>query len=453
MLKVLSLLSMTMLYTPPGVEPLFAPDLLRQDVPHLLSVFQADDQQAIVFSQLVDDYIDASKRAASAARAQIQAASGAESMTEDWSDYRQAWLEVRQAAAAIEDVQVAGEYLRSQEAWAAAELQRVLEQREALPPSERTVLVDEWMTAQQSAWQRLRRDIMAMSSADTDQEWGRLETAIRRHRPRFAARLPGESINLPAILRDACRGETDTIAAVQGALLAHDQEWSRAVGSRDEALAILTPRQLDAVDRRDRLAQLALARREAVARQAVVDANHEGYDRIVGLLSQDCAEAFRREFNEAMWPSIFSPPAASRISEWALLHGELSDTQRAEVLRLQSRFLSRRLLAAMRERNALRVAGTSQLTMRAEERAMADLFGPTALFGIDAGPSDEALSEAAKWGEERRNYDLEWAAALRRALGADLWSAVPEAVRLPPSALSGELTDESGEPLRFRIVP
>jgi len=437
----------------PAFSPLFLPDLRPHDVPVLVQAFGADEAQAEVCLQLVQDYIAEESAAADAARNALAAAEGAAPQHDDWSALRGAWQEVRASAGRIEDASSAAGYLRSQEVWGREELKRLMASRAASPGSPRTLLVDDWMAARASRWARLRRDVEALVPVGDVTGWPALEAAIRRQRPRFTPRLPGEAVNLPAMVRDACRGEASTAAGVAEAMAQHESEWLNAVTGRDRTLTELAPRRIDAAERGDRLAELDLIRRDAAARQAVVDANWQGYQDVVALLPPDCAEALTRTINTRVWPALFVPPSADRIAAWAIERGSVNDAEQQRLGRARTRFLSRRLLAAIKERNALKAAGTRRMTLHAEQRAMTAVFGPTALFGFTDDAADDALAEAERWSEKRAAIDLEWIAEVRRILGSDRWAEVPDDVRLPPAAVDGVFKDGDGEPLRFRVAP
>jgi hypothetical protein len=280
-----------------------------------------------------------------------------------------------------------------------------------------------------------------------------VEAAIRRQRTVFGQMLEGEQFDLGSIIGDVLVSDPSILARLEPSLDAYEAAWSAAAASRDRVLEQLLPRRLDAEERRDRVSLLHLIARETEARQALVKVNVDWYERFSGLMPTDRVNDFQRRVNDAWYPDIFLPSQPQRIVAHLLATEDLSKAMRADLIASRIKYGGPRLQIAAKEREARRGSLGRRLTGRSEQQAMAEVFGPTALFRLNRLEADEMLAEASVLANRRRETDISWLRSLHEQLGSDQWDNIPDAVRLPPEVIRRTFLDDDGEPLQFRAVP
>jgi hypothetical protein len=232
----------------------------------------------------------------------------------------------------------------------------------------------------------------------------------------------------------------------------YERAWGKLSLSRDLELAALLPQRLDAAERKDRLGQLEVARREAAARQALVDGNLEWYERFTDALLPERINAFQRAVNQQMHPEIFLPPLAERALNRLLAEPTVDADLRSALVQSRIQFGAPRLSVAANERSASRQAAPRRLVARAEQRAMADVFGPTALFQLEKRGEIDPLSDVTRLANRRSAIDAAWLKRVQDLIGQQRWADLPDEVKLPPKVFRQQLVDEHGEPLPLRIL-
>jgi hypothetical protein len=184
-----------------------------------------------------------------------------------------------------------------------------------------------------------------------------------------------------------------------------------------------------------------------------VKVNVDWYERFSGLMPTDRVNDFQRRVNDAWYPDIFLPSQPQRIVAHLLATEDLSKEMRADLIASRIKYGGPRLQIAAKEREARRGSLGRRLTGRSEQQAMAEVFGPTALFRLNRLEADEMLAEASVLANRRRETDISWLRSLHEQLGSDQWDNIPDAVRLPPEVIRRTFLDDDGEPLQFRAVP
>ncbi len=455
-MPVLTTLTASLAIAGPSPDPLLAPDLLARDVPVVVEVLGASDDQSAIIASLLEDYLAEAAAAADASRLQLAALDAghlhANWTPRDWSDQHRAWSRIRAAATSMDDPAEAAAWLAGQQDWARRELASLVDRLPAAPPSARTDLLRAAVADRRARHAALQRDIALVLEADRGR-WAGVEQAIRRDRSPFRGGLPGESLDLEVLVREAIRDVPGQWATLRPLLLAYERDWSTAVAARDALLEDQLPLVLDAVDRRDHLARVALQAAEVTARKRVVQVNSDWYDRLSAELPSEVVNDFQRSVNRAWYPDIFAPSRAERTVAYFLSDPEVSDQLRSALVRSRIKFGGPRLRLAAEERTARRVATGRARTARAEQRAMAEVFGPTALFRMSDSPADRSLSRAAALATRRRAMDVAWLQHLQGLLGGERWASVPDEVRIEPSSPADLPRGDDGKPLAVRVMP
>jgi len=352
----------------------------------------------------------------------------------------------------MEDPAAAAAWLAEQRAWAREELASVLETLPDAPPSARTTLLEGVTAARRARRAALQRDVELVLGTDR-QRWMRVEQALRRQRSPFGGGLAGEALDLSPLVERALRDVPGGWASMQPMLDAYERDWSAAAAERDMVLEDQLPAVLDATERRDLLALLSLEAKETAARRRVVQVNQDWYEQLSGSLPDAVINPFQRAVNQAWYPGIFMPSRAERTVAHFLADQELSEALRGALVRSRIRFGGPKLRLAAEERAARRASAGRDRTARAEQRAMAEVFGPTALFRLSESPADRALSDAASLASRRRALDVSWLEDLRSLLGSARWSGVPDDVLMGPTLPADRPIGDDGEPLKLRMYP
>jgi hypothetical protein len=213
------------------------------------------------------------------------------------------------------------------------------------------------------------------------------------------------------------------------------------------------PLKLDAKERRDWIEQLRIARRESAARQAVVNINLEWYEKFTAVMPDEHVIDFQRSVNQSMHPDIFTSPLADRVVARMLENSDVDAGTRVALAESRFQFGGPRLAIAANEREASRSAAPRRMVARAEQLAMADVFGPTALFQLVQSTAADPLARVNRLANRRRGIETAWLKRVRDIIGPDSWAAIPKNVKLPPAAFRTELVDEHGEPLPLKLLP
>ena len=436
---------------------LFSPGLMSRDIPVVIEVMDLDADQAAVLDTLIQEYLSAFDLAQEQALAAIEALDAdrlhGNWQADDWSEWRDAWAGIREKATTIDDPAAASAWLASQRQWARRELATLAANRSDALPSARTVVLENWLNTRRSLRQGFERDVSLVLEDDEVDRWAMVEATIRRQRTVFDEVLEGEQLDLGGIIRTVLVSDQSALARLEPSLDAYEIDWSAAAADRDRVLEQLLPQRLDADERRDRVSLLRLIARETEARRALVEVNADWYERFSDLMPVDRVNDFQRSVNAVWYPDIFLPSQPQRIVAHLLAADGLSETMRADLIASRIRYGAPRLRIAASERAARRGSSGRRLTGRSEQQAMAEVFGPTALFRLKQQEADAMLAEASALATRRREADINWLRHLYEQLGSDHWGNIPEVVRLPPERIRRELLDEDGEPLQFRAVP
>ena len=280
-----------------------------------------------------------------------------------------------------------------------------------------------------------------------------VEAAIARQRTPFAQLFPGESLDLGKVAESQFEHGEPVPPAVHSLIARYQRAWAAAAATRDAELAALFPLRLDALERKDMLGQLLIARREAAARRALVDANLDWYQQFTAAIPAERINDFQRAVNQSVHPAIFFAIAARADGGACACVPDLDAALRAALVQSRMRFGGPRLHVAANERAASRAAAPRRLVARAEQRAMADVFGPTALFQLEKPGEFDPLSQATTLATRRRSIDAAWLKHVHDLLGPTMVSEIPDEVKLPPKLLQPDLVNEQGEPLRLIFLP
>ena len=441
----------------PQAAVLFSPDLMTRDIPVVIEVMDLDADQAAVLDTLIQEYLSSFDLAHKQAMAEIEALDAGSLrgnwQADDWSEWRDAWASVREKAISIDNPAAAAAWLATQREWARRELVTLVANRPEALPSARTVVLEDWLNTRQLLREGFERDVSLVLEPNEVDRWAMVEAAIRRQRTVFGQMLEGEQFDLGSIIGDVLVSDPSILARLEPSLDAYEAAWSAAAASRDRVLEQLLPRRLDAEERRDRVSLLHLIARETEARQALVKVNVDWYERFSGLMPTDRVNDFQRRVNDAWYPDIFLPSQPQRIVAHLLATEDLSKAMRADLIASRIKYGGPRLQIAAKEREARRGSLGRRMTGRSEQQAMAEVFGPTALFRLNRLEADEMLAEASVLANRRRETDISWLRSLHEQLGSDQWDNIPDAVRLPPEVIRRTFLDDDGEPLQFRVVP
>jgi hypothetical protein len=441
----------------PQAAFLFSPDLLTRDIPVVIEVMDLDADQAAVLDTLIQEYLSSFDLAHKQAMAELEALDAGSLrgnwQADDWSEWRDAWASVREKAISIDNPAAAAAWLATQREWARRELVTLVANRPEALPSARTVVLEDWLNTRRSLREGFERDVSLVLEPSEVDRWTMVEAAIRRQRTVFGQMLEGEQFDLGSIIGDVLVSDPSMLARLEPSLDAYEAAWSAAAASRDRVLEELLPRRLDAEERRDRVSLLHLIARETEARQALVKVNVDWYERFSGLMPTDRINDFQRRVNDAWYPDIFLPSQPQRIVAHLLATEDLSKAMRADLIASRIKYGGPRLQIAAKEREARRGSLGRRLTGRSEQQAMAEVFGPTALFRLNRLEADEMLAEASVLANRRQETDISWLRSLYQQLGPDQWDSIPDAVRLPPEVIRRTLLGDDGEPLQFRAVP
>ena len=136
------------------------------------------------------------------------------------------------------------------------------------------------------------------------------------------------------------------------------------------------------------------------------------------------------------------------LNYW-LSDANIAPELRDQIIATRVTFGAPRLKAAAKERAGERASSGRRITARAEQKAMAKIFGPSASFRLQWGPEDEALEMVGSMAHRRREIDMAWARALHQLVGPARWDAVPMVYRLSPPQVRDRVKDETGAPLRL----
>jgi len=450
------LMTLCVSLVPEARNPLLVPDLLQRDLPVIIQEMQLDEEQGAILDHVLAGYIDTFE---AARQHTVETHEGidpdslhSEWRPADWSSHHEEWSRTRAEASAMDNAAEAAAWLQYRQGQARSELVDVLENRPAPHPSVRTRVLEEWRTKRARMHEELRRDVALVIRPDQAGRWNRVEAAIRRQRTPFVGALEGEDIDIGTLVRRQFQDNPAFLMSIAVELAEYEQAWAAAASERDEVLAGLYARRLDAEERKDQLELLSIARQEVAARRRLRDVNLDWYNRIGSVIPPESLNDYQRTFSEAMHPDIFLSSQPSRVTDWLLGLPDTADELRRALVALRVQYGGPRLRSAANERAAQRKSAGRRLTLGAEQRAMAEVFGPTALFRLTGAPEDEAFRDAADLAERRRQLDVLWLAQLRDLLGNDAWDLVPSETRLPPKVLRGDLQDESGEPLHFAPI-
>ncbi len=455
MLGLLALIG-TLLSPSQGVEALLSPQLMDQDLAIVIETMDLDPQQAAIWEGLLSEYIARFDEAQAEAVDELKALDPetlhAAWEPPDWNTWRSAWREVRGEAAAMKDADEATLWLETRQEWARDELRDLLSEYVSVPSS-RTDTVRAWLGHRSQLRHELVRDLELVLDKGRVARWGLVEAALARQRTPFGEVLPGELLDLGKIARSQFGTDNPIPPSLATLIAEYGVAWTDALAVRDAELEVLWPIKLDAIDRRDWLGQLHIARREAAARQTLVDVNLEWYERFTDALLPERINPFQWAVNEHMHPEIFLPPLAERVMNRLLADPTLDSDLRSSLIQSRIEFGAPRLSVAANERFASRHAAPRRLVARAEQRAMADVFGPTALFQLEKRGEFDPLSEVTRLANRRRAIDAAWLKRVRDLIGQQRWADLPDEVKRPPKVFQQQLVDEHGEPLPLRILP
>ncbi len=438
-------------------DPMLAPDLTPSDTAVILEVLAPDaTQQPIVrdllhayaAAQLQDERVTA-EALDELARTDLHAAW----IPRDFAEQHRAWTSVRAASAEARNPTEARAIVASNEAWARDELRSLLKSLPVADASARTILLDAWSQRRQDRLDGLAADIQVVLDAESATRWPLVTQAIRRQRPRFSAVLDGEHLDLARVLRDAVGDDVCAEPEIDVLLDSYAADWSEAALARDRGMMHLEPRRRDAQERGDHLTMVRLITEESQIRQALVDVNWRWYEAFTAALAPELINTFQRAVNRAWYPDIFESSQPDRMVAWWLSQDDLPDDQRRALVASRVRFGGPRLQAAAAEREARRRSSSRRLTAKAEQRAMAEVFGPTALFRLSDDEADQALNNAATRARQRRELDMAWSRHLHELMGAQAWAAVPDHIRKSSRSVRRGQLGEDGKPLRFGPVP
>ncbi len=440
-----------------GVGPLLAPQLMSRDLPVIIEAMDLDKQQSAILDDLLAEYLtrfDAEQSEVEAALAAVDPDTLHDAwIPPDWTDQRSAWRSVRAEAAELEDAAEARAYLESQQGWARREMEGLLRDRPDPSPSPRTQILNGWLTRREALRDGLIHDLGLVLDPQRASRWNMVEAAIARQRTPFGEVLPGESLDLGRVLRSQFTRDDPLPLNLEGLIGDYERAWGEASAARDAELAALLPRRLDAVERKDMLGQLQIARREAAARRTLVDANLDWYKRFTEALLSERINAFQRAVNERVHPDIFLPSLPERVLDQLLEDPALDSGLRSALVQSRMQFGAPRLSVAANERSASRQAAPRRLVARAEQRAMADVFGPTALFQLEKPTEVDPLSQVTRLSSRRRSIDAAWLKHVQDLIGTQRWADLPTNVKLPPKPLREQLVDQEGKPLRLILLP
>ncbi|MDP7030542.1 MAG: hypothetical protein QF733_10015 [Phycisphaerales bacterium] len=452
-MPVLAILTVLLTVSGRTAAPLLAPDLLPRDVPVVLEALAVEGDTASIVASLLENYLAEDAQAVAAATRSLAAVDreplDADWTPRDWTARHQDWARIRERASQMDDPGEAAAWLAGQREWARGVLAELVEQTPPSPLSDRGKVLRALTADRRARHATLQRDVELVLESDRGR-WEHVEQAIRRDRSHFRGGLAGEMLDLQPLV---ARAAPEAWRNLQPLLAEYERAWSAAAAARDAVLASQWPYVLDAADRRDRLSILALEAAEVAARRRVVEVNQDWYRRLSEALPEAAVNPFQRAVNRAWYPDIFAPSRAERTVAHLLADPEVPEPLKEALVQSRIRFGGPKLRLAAEERAARRAAAGRARTARAEQRAMAEVFGPTALFRMSVSDADRSLSEAASLASRRRAIDVSWLQHLRGLLGSERWAAVPDEILIGPVAPADVPKGEDGQPLRLRLMP
>jgi hypothetical protein len=433
---------------PPATEAmLWQPEVMVRDVAIIAAQLQIDAAQRVVLEDLVANYEMEFEAAASSTRRRLDAmAPEMDVPGRDWIDQHRQWTDIRAEAGSM-DQDDASVYLEAMRLWASDELNSILEDTPPPALSARGQVLSDWLDTREALRSQTLSDAGLMLNDAKRSRWPVADARLRFLHPLDTSThrsLPSEHIDLSRILSqqfgddlpDDLASELDAYVVAHGAILA----------ARDKALAGIIIARADADSRDDRVALLELAMAEAAVRVNVSNDTFAWYDRLSRMLSDADAIKFQRQFNHLAWPEIFGPSRADRIIAWALRQDNL-DPSTADSLRLiRARRGAQRLSVAANERKARRSADARRPVLVAQQQAMAEVFGPSALFAIEE-ESDDSLQRAVKLARQREVIETAATSDVRNALGDAWWSQIPQSTHSAPHEQRLLPVDEDGNPM------
>lgn len=440
-----------------GTDALLAPQLMSRDLSVIIETMDLDTQQATILDDLLRDYLvkfEAERSEVAGALASVDPNTLHEAwIPPDWSDQQAAWRSVRAEAAELEDAADARDYLETQQGWARREMEGLLRDRPEPPRSARTKILNDWLGSRGALRERLIGDLRLVLDPQRAARWDRVEAAIARQRTRFGEVLPGESLDLGLVLQSQFSRDDPMPLNLERLVGEYERAWAKEAATRDAELAALMPLRLDASERKDMLGQLLIARREAAARRALVDTNLDWYARLTDALLPERINAFQRAVNERMHPDIFLPSLPERVVSRLVADPQVDADLQSALAQSRLQFGAPRLSVAANERAASRQAAPRRLVAAAEQRAMANVFGPTALFQLEEPGESDPLRAVTRLSARRRSIEAAWLKHVQDLIGSERWTDLPDEIKLPPKQLRAHLVDEQGQPLPLKLVP
>ncbi|MCH2145536.1 MAG: hypothetical protein MK082_10410 [Phycisphaerales bacterium] len=171
------------------------------------------------------------------------------------------------------------------------------------------------------------------------QRWPSLERAMRREKELPLGELPGEKMNLFAVLHGMELKPTD-VQQIDPALLTYETRLDNALDNRRKQMEKHQPELQNAMVSRNYQEGLPPLRKIAAARSAVIDVHFIAIDEISSLLPVAIGDEFRLAILTRGYPDIFKPNSVDRLIKHVRSLPDLTQEQSAGLDQIELEYLT-----------------------------------------------------------------------------------------------------------------
>ena len=272
-----------------GFAEAFQKDFLRRDMQLFVDYLRLEDWQRPIIEVLLDDY-------------QIDFDEGTESCKDQMSNLKDAML---------------------------ADPERAMEI--ALQP------IKDWEVRKKQMRVDFMDNIRAQLSPLQLQRWDSLERAMRREKELPLGELPGEKMNIFAVLHGMELKPGD-IQTIDPALMTYEVELDAALDQRRKQMNTHQPRLQDAMISKNYEDGINGLRQIASSRTAVIEAHMRAIEKIHEQLDQPLADEFRIAVLRRGYPEIFKPTVVDRLIEEVRSREDLTPDQSSQLDTIEAEY-------------------------------------------------------------------------------------------------------------------
>lgn len=273
-----------------GFAEAFQKDFLRRDMQLFVDYLRIEDWQRPIIEVLLDDY-------------QITFDAGTEACKDRMSNLKEEMLADPENAMEI-----------------------------ALKP------IKEWEREKKQLRTEFIENIRAQLSPLQMQRWPSLERAMRREKELPLGELPGERMNVFAVLHGMELKPAD-IQSIDPALLEYEVRLDEALNNRRSQMDRYQPKLQEAMVSKDYEAGLSGLRLIAEARSGVTDAHLDVIDTISRSLPQQLGMEFRAKILKRGYPDVFKPNSVDRLLEAVRAREDLTEEQNQGLDQIEAEYM------------------------------------------------------------------------------------------------------------------